>query len=100
LYQYLCEEKKKYVLSKQLLRIGTSVGAMVRESEHAESKLDFIHNLAIAQKELNETMYWLELLKATNYINNEEFSSLYVDSEEIMKLLTSIIKSTKSNLKH
>jgi four helix bundle protein len=88
------------VLSKQLLRIGTSVGAMVRESEHAESKLDFIHNLAIAQKELNETMYWLELLKATNYINNEEFSSLYVDSEEIMKLLTSIIKSTKSNLKH
>ena len=88
------------MLSKQLLRSGTSVGAMVRESEHAESKLDFIHNLAIAQKELNETMYWLELLKATNYINNEEFSSLYVDSEEIMKLLTSIIKSTKSNLKH
>ncbi len=100
LYQYLCEVKKEFVISKQLLRSGTCVGSMIRESEHAESKLDFIHKLAIAQKELNETMYWLELLKSTNYINNEEFSSLYIDSAEIMKLLTSIIKSTKSNLKH
>jgi four helix bundle protein len=82
------------------LRSGTSVGAMIRESEHAESKLDFIHKLAIAQKELNETMYWLELLKASNCINNKEFISLYTDSEELMKLLTSIIKSTKANLNH
>jgi four helix bundle protein len=66
LYQYVCEQKKEFVLSKQLLRSGTSVGAMVREAEHAESKLDFKHKMAIAQKEINETIYWLELLKETN----------------------------------
>lgn len=60
LYQYLCEQKKEYVLSKQLLRSGTSVGAMVREAEHADSKTDFKHKMAIAQKEINETIYWLE----------------------------------------
>jgi four helix bundle protein len=66
LYQYVCEQKKEFVLSKQSLRSGTSVGAMVREAEHAESKLDFKHKMAIAQKEINETIYWLELLKETN----------------------------------
>ena len=63
LYRHLCEAKKEFVLSKQLLRSGTSVGAMIRESEHSESKPDFIHKMAIAQKEINETIYWLELLK-------------------------------------
>lgn len=68
LYQYLVEQKKEYVLSKQLLRSGTSVGAMIREAEHAESKNDFSHKLAIAQKEINESIYWLDLLKETNYL--------------------------------
>lgn len=63
LYRFLCEKQKEYVLSKQLLRSGTSVGAMVREAEHAESKTDFKHKLSIAQKEINESLYWLELLK-------------------------------------
>ena len=67
LYQFLIDVKKEYVLSKQLLRSGTSVGAMVREAEHAESKADFKHKMAIAQKEINETIYWIELLKETNY---------------------------------
>ena len=67
LYKYLNEEKKEFVLSKQILRNETSVGAMVRETEHSESKADFIHKLAIAQKEINETVYWLELLKETEY---------------------------------
>lgn len=98
LYPYLCNEKKEFTLSKQLLRSGTSVGAMIREAEHAESKSDFKHKMAIAQKEINETMYWLELLKETGYLLKEEFDSLYADATEIIKLITSILKSTKENL--
>jgi four helix bundle protein len=98
LYQYLCEQKKEFVLSKQLLRSGTSVGAMVREAEHAESKLDFKHKMAIAQKEINETIYWLELLAATDYITSEQFESVNVDAVEIIKLITTIIKTTKFNI--
>lgn len=98
LYQFLVMEKKEFVLSKQLLRSGTSVGAMVREAEHAESKKDFIHKLAIAQKEINESLYWLELLKETEYLNNTEFDSLNIDAVEIIKLITSIIKSAKTAL--
>lgn len=100
LYQYLCLDKKEFVLSKQLLRSGTSVGAMIRESEHAESKADFKHKLAIAQKEINETMYWLELLKETDYLTQDQFISLHTDAIEIIKLVTSIIKSTKANINH
>jgi len=73
LYKYLIEEKKEFILSKQILRSGTSVGAMVREAEHSESKSDFINKMAIAQKEINETIYWLELLSVTNYITITEF---------------------------
>ena len=98
LYQFLCEQKKEFVLSKQLLRSGTSVGAMVREAEHAESKSDFKHKMAIAQKEINETIYWLELLKETNYLTNEQFESISIDAIEIIKLITTIIKSTKANI--
>ncbi len=98
LYQYLCEEKKEFVLSKQLLRSGTSVGAMVRESEHAESKSDFRHKLSIAQKEINETLYWLELLKATQYLEEDFYTSINSDAIEIIKLVTSILKSTKASL--
>lgn len=98
LYQFLCETKKEFVLSKQLLRSGTSVGALVREAEHAESKADFKHKMAIAQKEINESIYWLELLKETDYLTIEQFQSINADAVEIIKLLTSIIKSVKLNI--
>ena len=97
LYKYLCDEKKEFVLSKQILRSGTSVGAIIREAEHSESKMDFIHKLAIAQKESNETVYWLELLKETEYISINEFESINPNAIEILKLITSIIKTTKQN---
>lgn len=99
LFQFLQKDKKEYTLSKQLLRSGTSVGAMVREAEHSESKADFIHKLAIAQKEINETIYWLELLKETDYLDHNQFDKIHTDAVEIIKLITSIIKTTKTNLK-
>ncbi|UXE69193.1 MAG: four helix bundle protein [Chryseotalea sp. WA131a] len=98
LYQYLCEQKKEFILSKQLLRSGTSVGAMIREAEHAESKLDFKHKMAIAQKEINETIYWLELLKTTDCLTREQFESINADATEVIKLITTIIKTTKANI--
>ena len=98
-YKFLIQEKKEFVLSKQLLRSGTSVGAMIRESEHSESKPDFIHKLNIALKEANETDYWLELLFKTEYLAEKEFSSLHNDCVELLKLLVSIIKTTKANIK-
>ncbi len=100
LFQFLTDSKKEYILSKQLLRSGTSVGAMVREAEHAESKADFKHKMAIAQKEINESIYWLELLKETDYLSNEQFESINKDAIEIIKLITSIIKSAKANINH
>jgi len=96
LYQYLVNTKKEFVLSKQLLRSGTSVGAMVREAEHSESTNDFKHKLAIAQKEINESIYWLELLVETDYLTKEQFETLNNDAIEIIKLITSIIKSVKA----
>ena len=87
-YQFLCNEKKEFVLSKQVLRSGTSIGAMVREAEHSESKADFIHKLSIAQKEINETIYWLDLLRATDYISPQQFESIHADAVEIIKLIT------------
>lgn len=98
LYKYL-QDKKEFVLSKQVLRSGTSVGAMVREAEHAESKADFIHKMAIAQKEANETMYWLELLFQSEYLEKNMFDSIEADLTEIQKLLSSIIISSKSGVK-
>jgi len=98
LYQYIKSGKKEFVLSKQLLRSGTSVGAMIREAEHSESRADFIHKMAIAQKEINESIYWLELLKETNYLDAKEFESINKDAIELIKLITSIIKTTKSKL--
>ena len=93
------ETKNEFILSKQLMRSGTSVGALVREAEHAESKLDFKHKMAIAQKEINESIYWLELLKETDYLSIEQFQSINDDATEIIKLITSIIIATKANLK-
>ena len=98
-FKYLSEQKKEFVLSKQLLRSGTSIGALVRESEHAESKSDFIHKLAIAQKEANETSYWLELLFQSEYLNQSQFESLHSELVEINKILASIIISTKRSLR-
>ena len=94
----LISDKKEIVMSKQVLRSGTSAGAMIREAEHAESKPDFIHKMAIAQKEINETLYGLELLFKTDYLNQQEYNSLSIDATELLKLLTSIIKATKANI--
>ena len=96
LYQYLQEEKKEYVLSKQLLRSGTSVGANVNEALQGQSRKDFIAKMSISLKEINETEYWLELLKETNYITREQYESISKDCKEVAKLLTSIVKTSKS----
>ena len=98
LYKYLYSEKKEFVLSKQLLRSGTAIGELVREAEQAESKSDFVHKLAIALKEANETEYWLLLLRETAYLTAAESESIITDNQELLKLLTSIIKSTKKGL--
>ena len=99
LYRFLITEKKEYVMSKQLLKSGTAVGALAREAEHAESKADFIHKLSIAQKECNESFIWLELLERTKFITAEQFNSIFDDAVEIMKLTTNIIITTNKNLK-
>lgn len=98
LFQFLKDDKKEYVLSKQLLRSGTAIGALIRESEQAESKKDFIHKLAIAQKEANETDYWLKLLFQSNYLNEAQFQSIKSDIVEINKILASIIITSKQKL--
>jgi four helix bundle protein len=95
LYRFLSDNKKEFILSKQILRSGTAIGALYREAEHAESKQDFIHKLSIAQKECNETIYWLDVLKATDYIDSIEHKSISKDCDELMALLVSIIKSAK-----
>lgn len=99
LSQHLKENRKEYVLSKQMLRSGTSVGANVRESRNAESDLDFIHKLAIAQKECDETCYWLELLFMTNYLNENEYLSINTDATELLKIIKSIIITVKKRIK-
>jgi four helix bundle protein len=98
LNQFLTSQKSEYVISKQILRSGTNPGAMVREANNAESGLDFIHKLAIAQKELGETQYWLELLFKTDFINEIEFESIYLDTSEVMKMIRSSIITKKKNL--
>ncbi|MBP0018793.1 MAG: four helix bundle protein [Cyanobacteria bacterium SBLK] len=98
LNKYLCSNKKEYTLSKQLLRSGTAIGALVREAEQAESKADFIHKLAIALKEANETEYWILLLRETDYLTTKESESILNDLIELLKLLTSIIKTSKQKI--
>ncbi|NUY80961.1 four helix bundle protein [Flavobacterium sp. MAH-1] len=93
----ISDEKKEFVLSKQLMRSGTSIGANVREAINAQSKADFIHKLAIAQKESDETIYWLELMKATDFIGKTEFDELHTEATEILRIIRSIILSTKRN---
>ena len=96
LYKYLKKTHHEYVLSNQVLSAGTSVGALIREAEHAESRKDFIHKLSIGLKEINETIYWLELLLATEYINKRIFDSIMKDAVEILKILIACIKTTKA----
>ena len=95
LCKHLREDKKEYILSKQLLRSGTSIGANVVESQQAQSRPDFIAKLCIALKEASETNYWLRLLHATEYLSEKEYGSIHSDCKELEKLLTSIIKTTK-----
>ena len=92
-------ERKEYVMSKQILRSGTSIGANIREAQNAQSNTDFIHKLSISQKETDETLYWLELLKETEYISETEFNSLSDDCTELLKLLRSIIITSKNKSK-
>ena len=99
LAKYLQEEKKEYVLSKQVLRSGTAIGALVREAEHAESKTDFAHKMNVALKEANETLYWLELLQQSEYITEQSFKSINSDSEELVKLLVAIVKTTREKIR-
>ncbi len=99
-YKYLVETRKEYILSKQLLRSGTSVGAMIREAQNAESKVDFIHKLAIAQKECDETIYCLELLKETNYMELKDFTNANNEASSILKMIKSAILTTKQKSNH
>ena len=98
LHNYLVKSKREYAVSRQLLKSGTSVGANVREAEHAESDKDFIHKLAVAQKEANETLFWLELLNETEYLSKEQFISIYREAEEIKKIITAIILTMKAKI--
>ena len=95
LYLYLCDTKNEHVMSKQLLRSGTSIGANTRESKNAQSKKDFMNKLNIALKEADETEYWLELLYRTDYLTEEEYTSINNDNSELIKILTTIIKRLK-----
>ena len=98
LYKYLIYEKKEYVLSKQLLRSGTSIGALIKEGEHAQSKPDFLNKMNVALKEANEAEYWIELLRDSEYLTAAESLSILEDASELIKLLASIVKSTKTSL--
>lgn len=98
LYQYLCETKKEYILSKQVLRSGTSIGANAKEAAHAQSKADFYAKMYIAYREANETEYWLELLHESGYIEKDAFDSIYLDCKEIIKILAAITKTQKQSI--
>lgn len=99
LYQHLCEKDREYVLSKQLLRSGTSIGANVKEAIRAQSKPDFYAKMNISLKEASETEYWLELLHESGYINEQGFNSIYEDCQELIRILVSITKQQKAQIK-
>ncbi|QOR62146.1 four helix bundle protein [Sulfurovum sp. ST-21] len=99
LSQYLQTEHKEYILSKQIIRSGTSIGALIREAQYAQSKADFLHKLTIALKEANETEYWLLLLKESGYLNDKMLQSIQPEIDELLKLLISSTKKIKENLK-
>jgi len=95
LYKYLKENKKEYILSKQLLRSGTSIGANIEEAIGGQSKNDFISKISVAYKESRETLYWIKLLMESNYLNQKQSESLIDDCEEIIKIITKIQKTMK-----
>ena len=97
LYKYLVEEKRESVMSRQLLRSGTSIGTNVREAIYAQSRKDFVSKMSISLKEASETMYWLELLSKTGYLTQAQSTSIGKDAEELLKLLATIVKSSKTN---
>ena len=99
LYKYLKKEQQEFVISKQIMRSGTAIGALIREAEFAESTKDFIHKFSIGLKEANETLYWLDLLVATDFIDEKMHQSLKIDCEELLKLLISTIKTSKQKIK-
>ena len=94
-YRYLTQERQEFVLSKQVLRSGTSIGALVKEAEHAQSLADFVNKMNVALKEANETEYWLMLLKDSEYIDEQNYMSIHYDCSELIKLLASIVKTSK-----
>ncbi len=96
-YKYLRNNHNEYVLSKQLLRSGTSIGAMMREAKFAQSRADFVNKASIALKEANETLYWIELLHESNYFDDQSFNSIHDEANQITAILVSIVKSTKQN---
>ena len=98
-YKFIANEQREYVLSKQILRSGTSIGANVEEANHAQSKSDFVHKLSIAQKEAAETNYWLRLLRDSEFLTAKQAESLLFDCDELQKMLASSIKTTKENFK-
>lgn len=99
LYKYLTGEKKEYVMSKQILRAGTSIGANIEEGLGGQSKKDFIAKLSIAYKEARETDYWLRILKETDYLTKKQFDEIYADLQEIQKILIATLKTTQKNMK-
>ena len=94
-YKYLCDDKKEYVISKQLLRSGTSIGANIAETQYASSRKDFVAKLYISLRETSETLYWLELLYSSEYLTSSQYGSLQTDCEELRKLLSSITKTSR-----
>jgi four helix bundle protein len=99
-YRYLKDSKQEYIMSRQMLRSGTSIGANARESNQAESRADFIHKLSISLKEAHECEYWMELLMKSEYLNSDQFEPLNMELSELIRLLTSIIKSSKKKVIH
>ena len=97
LYQNLTNDKKEFVMSRQILKSGTSIGANIKEANEAQSKADFISKMSIALKEASETEYWLELLNETDYMDKMDFQNIYGLNKELIKMLTSIIKKSKEN---
>jgi four helix bundle protein len=98
IYKILAQERKEFILSKQLLRSGTAIGALIREAEHGQSKADFLNKMNIALKEANETDYWLLLLYKGEYLTEKEYNSINADCSELLIILIKIVKTTKENV--
>lgn len=100
LYKFLKIEKREFVISKQILRSGTAIGALIKEAEHAQSKADFLNKMNVSLKEANETTYWIDLLKDSGYLTDKEYKPINASATEILRLLISIVKTTKANLNY